>query len=40
MPRTTVYFMTNRAPGPAGAALADAFGPKMAGLDAKQLIAR
>jgi esterase/lipase superfamily enzyme len=35
--RTTVYFITNRAPGPAGAVPAEAFGPGMVALDARAL---
>jgi esterase/lipase superfamily enzyme len=35
--RTTVYFVTNRAPGPAGAAPAEAFGPGMVALEARSL---
>ncbi|GGC63293.1 hypothetical protein GCM10011504_46870 [Siccirubricoccus deserti] len=35
--RTTVYFITNRAPGPAGAIPAEAFGPGMVPLDARSL---
>jgi esterase/lipase superfamily enzyme len=35
--RTTVYFVTNRAAGPAGADPAEAFGPRMVGLEARSL---
>jgi esterase/lipase superfamily enzyme len=35
--RTTVYFITNRAPGPAGADPAEAFGPRMVPLDGRTL---
>lgn len=37
MARTTVYFVTNRAPGPAGAPLAEAFGATMLPIDARRL---
>lgn len=35
--RTSVYFITNRAPGPAGAPPAEAFGPLMVGMEARTL---
>lgn len=35
--RTTVYFVTNRTPGPAGAPPGEAFGPRMIGLEGRSL---
>jgi len=37
MPRTTVYFVTNRAPGPAGAPPGEAFGAEMVPMAARRL---